>query len=48
MGSIIVVPFMAFIDAARNLYEQGEITLQEYAGVLRRAKERQEAKGLGL
>ena len=42
MGTVIEVGFSGFIAGARNLYEQGQITLEQYAGCLRRAGERRE------
>lgn len=39
-GIIVKVPDYALIGALRNLYEQGDITLEQFAGSLRRLNER--------
>lgn len=44
MGNVLVVSYHSFIAGARSLYEQGEITLEQYAGVLRRAAARKEVR----
>jgi len=38
----ITMPDSAFIGSLRNLYEQGEISLENYDGCLRRYKERKD------
>ena len=40
MGDVVIVKNAQFIQALRNLYKQGEITLEQFAGCLRRARER--------
>ena len=40
MGEVVSVSFNSYLQSVRRLYEQGEITLEQYAGCLRRAKER--------
>jgi len=40
MGNVVVVQNMHFLHILRNMYEQGEITLEQYAGCLRRNNER--------
>ena len=42
MTITIAVPDSAFIKVIRNMYEQGEITIEQYAGCLRRAQVRQD------
>jgi len=39
MGDVIVVQNRHFLQIIRNMYEQGEITIEQYAGCLRRAIE---------
>ena len=39
---VIKVPDSAFICALRNMYEQGEITLENYTASLYRARKRKE------
>ena len=40
MAVVIEVGYNALIASVRSLYEQGEISLEQYAGCLRRANER--------
>ena len=40
MGDVVVVQNRHFLQIIRNMYEQGEISLENYASCLRRAKER--------
>ena len=38
--NVVTITNTHFLSALRNMYNQGEITLEQYAGCLRRDKER--------
>ena len=41
MGDVVIVANTSYLQMVKQLYQLGEITLEQYAGCLRRAKERE-------